>query len=147
MPPCWVCFEIMTFGHLSNLFKNLEHTNQCKKNIASFFGLKSPELLENWIHCLSSIRNICAHHSRLWNRNIAVNIELPKKPLNPFIQNESVRPDKLYAPICCILYLLNVIEPNNTFKKELIELLTKYSINTSPMGFPSNWKQESFWKI
>jgi Abortive infection bacteriophage resistance protein len=147
MPPCWVCFEIMTLGNLSNLFKNLDHTNQCKKDVTHFFGLKSPELLENWMHCISLIRNLCAHHSRLWNRNIAVDIKFPEKPSILFIQNKQRRPNKLYAPLCCILYLLNIIEPNNTFKAELIELLIKYSIDSIPMGFPPDWKQELFWKI
>jgi abortive infection bacteriophage resistance protein len=34
-------------------------------------------LLASWRRCLSYLRNVCAHHSRLWNRNMS---EQPKKP-------------------------------------------------------------------
>lgn len=47
-----------------------------KKIIAEGFDLFAP-LLESWLHTLTVIRNICAHHARLWNRELGI------KPASP----------------------------------------------------------------
>ena len=97
--------------------------------------------------CFSNIRNICAHHSRLWNRRLTAHIKFPKNPHFAFIKNQQVYPYKLYAAICCMQYMLNTIIPANGFKAELVAL-----INTCPlaqekeMGFPANWQHEAFWQ-
>ncbi|WP_420846979.1 Abi family protein [Methanolapillus ohkumae] len=45
-----------------------------------YFGIPSLNILENWFHGISIIRNICAHHGRLWNRTFSKkNIILPNK--------------------------------------------------------------------
>ncbi|WP_349293799.1 Abi family protein [Marinobacter sp. M3C] len=36
-------------------------------------------LLQSWLHTLTIVRNICAHHARLWNRELGIKPELPKK--------------------------------------------------------------------
>lgn len=41
-----------------------------QQTIANRYGLNGWKLLIKWVYCLSYLRNLCAHHSRLWNRNI-----------------------------------------------------------------------------
>lgn len=145
-PPCWASLETVTFGYLSNLFSNLK-PNSCKKEISKHFGLPAVHILENWMHCLNNIRNICAHHSRLWNRSFAPRIKLPQNTDNLFIDNKKVYTNKIYAMLCCIQYLLNIIDQDNGFKFQLIELIKKYpAVKIKPMGFPADWKEELFWK-
>ncbi|WNY23982.1 hypothetical protein MmiHf6_13070 [Methanimicrococcus hongohii] len=146
-PPCWSSLEAITFGHLSNLFSNLNSTDPCKKAIATYFGLPATHILENWIHCLSNIRNICAHHSRLWNRTISPRIKIPLNTHNLFIKNKKIYTNKIYAVLCCIQYVLNTADSENEFKIQLKELLAKYpSVDIKSMGFPVNWEEELFWE-
>ncbi|WP_338103232.1 Abi family protein [Methanolapillus millepedarum] len=149
MPPCWSCFEIVSFGTLSLVFKYL-HMNQSKQKIMVHFDFnsKDDDILKGWIHNLSIIRNICAHYGRLWDRELPIAVKFPQNSPRLFIKNTAVNPKKLYASICCIQYLLNSINQGNEFKIEFQELLRKYpSINTKKMGFPKRWAHENFWKI
>ncbi|MDV0447447.1 hypothetical protein MsAg5_13380 [Methanosarcinaceae archaeon Ag5] len=147
VPACWISFEIISLGKLSKLFTNLYQSDSCKKKIADHFKIKSPLVLENWIYCISVVRNICAHHGRLWNRTIPMDIEFLKKTCSgSFIQNLNIPSNKIYAYICAIQYLLNAIDPENDFKIGLFDLFEKNpSINLSEMGFPIDWRSEAFW--
>lgn len=145
-PPAWMSLEVSSFGLLSLMFRNLKLGNE-KKAITKYYGLNDVGVLESWMHSFSNIRNVCAHHSRLWNRRLTAHIKMPTHPKNPFIQNKMILPYKMYASLCCIKYVLDIISPGNTFKERLLELM-----NTCPlaqekeMGFPKNWKNDPFWK-
>lgn len=145
-PPSWMSLEVSSFGLLSQIFLNLKYSNQ-KKEIAKYFGLLKPEILENWIHCFSSVRNICAHHGRIWNRRLTTHITIPISPLNEFIQDKKVIPYKIYSVICCMQYVLNIINPQSNFKAKLKELMKECPLKQEKeMDFPQNWEQEPFWK-
>ncbi len=66
-PACWMSLEVVSMGLLSKLFENLKKSNE-KIAIAKAFGLPTVFILESWMHSLSHLRNVCAHHCRLWNR-------------------------------------------------------------------------------
>ncbi|HCH26351.1 MULTISPECIES: Abi family protein [Psychrobacter] len=69
--PIWMLTEVMSLGSLSHGYEGLKNNNREKKHIARYFNLHYKKL-ENWLHVLTYIRNICAHHSRLWNRALAI---------------------------------------------------------------------------
>lgn len=145
-PPCWMSLEVTSIGLLSLIFQNLKSCPQ-KKAVTHHFGLLGNNVLENWMHNFCNIRNICAHHGRLWNRRIAIPITIPNKTKSDFIVNRRVYPYKLYASLSAMVYINSIIAPESEFKNNLLELL-----NTCPngqlkeMGFPKNWKQEPFWQ-
>ncbi len=73
-PPSWMCVEIMYFSQISKIFQNLK-SREDRNDIAQDYGL--PEsIFESWLHTINYVRNICAHHSRLWNRDFQI---VPKK--------------------------------------------------------------------
>jgi abortive infection bacteriophage resistance protein len=145
-PPSWMSLEVSSFGLLSQLFCNLKKGNE-KLAVVSHFGLNDISILENWMHCFSNIRNICAHHGRLWNRRLTAHIKLPTNPQYPFILNRNIIPYKFYAVICCAQYMLNTITPTNGFKDELIDLIKNCPLaQEKEMGFPKDWKDEPLWK-
>ena len=68
-PPAWKTLELASFGTLSKLYYNFSD-KKTKKRIARQFNLPQHEVLESWMRSLTVLRNYCAHHSRLWNRNL-----------------------------------------------------------------------------
>ncbi|STX45117.1 Uncharacterised protein [Legionella gratiana] len=44
-----------------------------------------------------------------------------------------------------MLYILNLISPNNHFKRRLITLINDHKINPVLMGFPLDWKDRNIW--
>ncbi|HUI93035.1 MAG TPA: Abi family protein [Chitinivibrionales bacterium] len=74
--PLWMAVEVMSFGSISKLYGGLLPDPQ--RSISSIFGIHH-SVLHNWMHALTYVRNVCAHHSRLWNRELAIRPEIPRK--------------------------------------------------------------------
>lgn len=148
-PPCWMSLEVASFGTLSKFFKNLKAGVE-KDAVAESFYLKNFRTLENWMFCFSHLRNVCAHHSRLWNKRLTALPFLPYNSVKPFLTKSELKeiyPNKVYAVICCIYYILKTIDSNNTFKKDLTELMKTCPLKQEKeMGFPKNWQEQSVWK-
>ena len=59
------------------------------------------------------------------------------------ITNTQVDTGKLYVLLCCVVYWLNNIYPNNNFVIKFKQLLGEYpNVDIAAMGFPVNWKDE-----
>ncbi len=144
-PPCWMSLEVSSMGLLSKIFQNLKK-DQEKITITKYFGLNDVAILENWMLCISTIRNICAHHSRLWNRRFTSLPKLPSNPVYAFINQNNFYSNKLYASLCCMEYILKIISPENGFGKQLKDLMSKCPLaQHKEMGFPDKWQEEKLW--
>lgn len=66
LPPIWTLKEFLTFGASSRLYQCLE--GSIRTAIARQFGIASDAIFKDWVECLVDLRNICAHHDRLFNR-------------------------------------------------------------------------------
>ena len=145
LPPSWMLLELTSFGTLSALYSNLRPT-RTKRDIANYFGLDE-NTFASWMHSIVYIRNVCAHHSRLWNRVMSIQ---PIRPLNTkktWLENNRVANNKSYYILSMVLYLLQTINPKNSFSQRFQALLKKYpNVDTGAMGFPTNWKDEKLWK-
>ncbi len=86
-PPSWKSLEQTSFGALSKLYGNLKPTVKSKDVIAKELGAVNHTYLPSWLQSIAQIRNFCAHHSRLWNRNLPGTVKLLPKPPNPWIRN------------------------------------------------------------
>lgn len=145
-PPSWKTLETLSFGTLSKLYKNFFDKSD-KKAVAEDFGLPQHEFLISWLESITVLRNLGAHHARIWNRRYALKPQIPKTLGNKWLTVFKFPPDKIYPQLCCIAYLLNAIDAHNTFSKDLKRLLKKYpSVDVAAMGFPKRWKKEPLWK-
>ncbi len=152
LPPSWKSFETLSFNTLFSIFKNLKDKEE-QINISKHFGLNH-EVFKSWIDSIIYIRNICAHHGRLWNIKLTIKPTWPKSPHNKWVdkwenQNQETNNKelKIYATLCITIYLLDSINPYNTFREKLLRLMDDYSnIDFYTMGFPENWTDEPLWK-
>lgn len=146
-PPAWKTLETVSFGTLSKLYGNFSRKID-KKTVAEDFGVPQHEFMVSWLESLTSLRNFCAHHSRIWNRRYAVKPRMPRTmKCGRWLTDFSFPPDKLYPQLSCIAYLLNVIAPGNTFAADLKALLARYpSVDPAAMGCPTGWEQEPLWQ-
>lgn len=138
MPPCWMVFESISFGTISVAFKNLAHPEY--EAICKRFGLPHP-ILSSWLHSISYIRNVCAHHSRLWNRRCTI------KPIIANAYRQDLTPNHtVYAQLVVMQILLGTIAPDNHWAKKVADLLSEHpNIDQSAMGFPPDWQQRKIW--
>ena len=103
-------------------------------------------MLESWIKCIVILRNCLAHHARVWNRRFPQIPQLSIRVRGRWVDYSRIRPNKLYAQLCCLAYLLDNIYPDNDFKVQIKNLLNDYTeINLHHMGFPNDWESQPLW--
>ncbi len=86
-PPSWKTLELSSLGGLSKLYGNLKNTVAAKDRIAIEFGAVNHTFLPSWLQSIAQIRNLCAHHNRLWNKNLPGTVKLLPKPPFAWIKN------------------------------------------------------------
>ena len=116
-----------------------------KRKIAQFFDL-SDAVFESWLYSLVYVRNICAHYARLWNRKMRISPMYLETNKNQWLSNRQIPNNRIYFVLSIIIYLLNIINPNHSFKEKLDALFSKYpNIDRVAMGFPVSWQKEPLW--
>jgi len=148
-PPAWKALEVASFGLLSKLYGNLKPGIKSKDTIAQELGAVNHTFLKSWLQSISQIRNICAHHGRLWNKNLPGRPKLmPNPPLlwvsdAPHVSKHHM----LYVHLCCMKYLLDAITPGHKFSERLKHLFDSYrSVDQNALGFPAAWRADPFWQ-
>ena|SRR3990167_2807980 len=120
--PIWMASEVFSFGLLSLLFSNglkLEH----QKRIAKEYGLPG-EVFRSWLHTLVYVRNLCAHHARFWNRDLAIKPTFPHK--DPLWQDLfPINHRRSIAVFTISYYLLKKFNEGDVVKAPLIKLFKK----------------------
>jgi abortive infection bacteriophage resistance protein len=144
LPPSWMTAEITSFGSLSMLYKNLKPGRE-KRAIANFFGL-ADSVFETWLHSMVYLRNVCAHHTRLWNRAMSIRPQIPRSTRKTWLINGNIPNNRTYYILSMINYLLQTVNPTNTFSKRFKNLLAKYpNVDPKALGFPIDWELETLW--
>ena len=151
-PPSWMCLELLTMGELSHIYRGLRN-NSDKKRIASFFGVHH-KVFTSWLHTLTYVRNLCAHHSRLWNRDLAIEPNRLLKPIGNWVGNKYQNNKRTFYFLCVLKYMLNRANPTNTLTPKIDELFRKYpTVPIQYLGIPSdnndnllNCKNEPLWQ-
>lgn len=136
--PVWMATEITTLGRLSILYKHLRP--QYRTAIAENFGVHE-EVFGTWLHSLTYVRNLCAHHCRLWNRTLAIRPTIPRR-----WPSASVGEGKVYSILLILNYLMTTVAPKSRWKKRAVNLLLESDVNLGLMGFPANWLELEPWK-
>ena len=145
LPPSFITLEVTSFGALSRLYENLK-VGIAKREIAHAFGI-TDKVFISWLHGFVYIRNVCAHHARLWNKPLQIQPLFPRRTQYPWLTDKSACNNRIYYVLSMIVYLLNTVNPGHTFKQKLENLFLKYSnVDRRAMGFPAEWRTESLWQ-
>lgn len=137
-PPSWIITECLTFGTWSKVFDNLLKRAD-KVAIANRLNMRLLQLL-SWIKCLTELRNLCAHHERVWNHFFRYT---PRD-----VTNQPHQTHRFYQQAYILDHLLNIISPSNNWKYRLQQLMEKYhQLPFEKMGFSHDWKKDPFWNL
>lgn len=143
--PLWKACELITFGIMLTLFMGLN--THMKKEIAQHYNLTVP-VLGSWLRMLNQVRNICAHHSRLWNRLYGVNSVMPDSTNHPeWYQPVPIGNKTTFTVLTILKFFLKNVAPHSHWKNRLENLFSDYNdIPFQFMGFPKNWRESPIWK-
>lgn len=135
--PIWVACEILDFGALSHLYQGIKYTD--REAIAQKYHTTA-NTLADWLKSLNFIRNVVAHHGRLWNANVVNRSDFTK----PFKGKPTEKLDnhRAFGYFYIMVELLNIISPNSAFKERLAHHInnnfpktTNFAISLKDFGY------------
>jgi len=133
LPPFWMVAEILTLGSLSSLYRGLGPPH-LKLKIAQPFGVTT-KVMVSWLHALAHMRNVCAHHGRLWNRVFSI---IPLVP--PRLSATVHAANRFEGHATVLVEMLRVTAPSDNWKADFRALLARFpEIDPTAMGFGPSW--------
>lgn len=149
--PVWVAVELLDFGPLSHLVHGM--TNQDLMMIGRGYGNIKPNYLRSWAHSLSFTRNVCAHHSRLWNKPLInqptiAGRNLPQQLMH--LQRSTDSNKRLYSIASIARLMLQSANPRTSWKERFVSHIetfpTSRRLTIASAGFPTDWREQDLWK-
>jgi abortive infection bacteriophage resistance protein len=140
--PIWIAIELWDFGMLSHAFTGMQELDQTQ--VAARFSVPDWRILASWLWTLNYIRNVIAHHGRLWNRNLSVNPRLPRRGQIPdFDDSLPLNAARIHSVCCILCYLTSVINPQSSWIGEMKNMVNNFPsmpyASIQDMGFPAGW--------
>ena len=123
--PIWVAVEAWSFGTVSKYFELLKGTHQ--NRVAAKLGVSNSSLLVRWLQDLNTLRNRCAHHTRVWNQSQNNPIRVPTDQGHADTEYfarfnlGNKHKKKIYSLITIIWYLVRNIGPNSDWIQHVLE--------------------------
>lgn len=163
--PIWVLVDVLDFADVSILFEGMRVADQFQ--VAEGLGIRfdfsqlrpsqRKKALKNhplarWLEQLSLMRNITAHHGRLWNRRLAPAATsamrtVPGLECLPEGQSEDV-----FGALSIVAIILDTTSPGATWSAKIVrEMDSIFGLlperSSEEMGFPEGWTALSIWDV
>ena len=128
--PIWMATELISFGALSQLYAHASPA--IRRRVASRYGV--PEnIVGNWLHVLSYVRNVCAHHKRLWNRVLAIRPMIPRN--DQVLSGLPINNQRFASILAVSVHLLQRIAPASAWPSRVGELFEESPfVPLAPIG-------------
>lgn len=133
--PVWVIVELLSFSNLSKLYSSMYYSE--KERIATLAGT-GKKTLENHLHCMSVLRNMCAHAARLYGENMNPPAIFQSRFLRKYPQFQN---DTLFAYVLVLIKRLPNKQDRESLISDLEKLLLDYKddIDLKMIGFPNEY--------
>lgn len=147
----WVACEVWDFGTLSKLFDGMREEDQ--DQISAKYGVANGRVFATWLRSLNYMRNVCAHHSRLWNRNIVDQPRLPEVGEVPELEvfrHDAHRQARVFMLLCLTQFLMRRINPSSTWGRRMMALLEGFpnlstvGLSLDGMGVDAGWRERGW---
>lgn len=145
--PVWVVTEIMTFGSLARMIRAMHKAD--RQNVAAEYGVPAKVLFSLALH-LNYVRNLCAHHSRLWDRKWSIQPDLPNEPV--WQNSNAVSNQRLFATLLLMRKLMlrspHIRVDADQWRDRVTNLMNAppaLAHATALMGLTANWQTHPVW--
>jgi abortive infection bacteriophage resistance protein len=141
--PIWMATEVWSLGTLLAFFT--ASGKDVRAEVSKIFEVDE-SVLSSWLLSLNTVRNICAHHARLWNRELGTHPRIPNK--RPEWNSPQRVPGKRIFPVLTICrWSLARIAPQSSWNQRCSELIDRAAeIPLVSMGFPAWWRECPIWQ-
>lgn len=150
--PIWALTEIMEMGHLGRLYSGLNRS--LSTEIGAAYGAPTKKVMASWIASLNYVRNVSAHHARLFNRKLVTAPSRPRPgqvPVLDHLRDEASAKEVfgLYNALAVMAYLLRSIEPDSDWPERVVEPVEAFPsttyVSARSIGVPEGWTKLELW--
>ena len=149
--PVWVIVELLELGQVSRLYGGLR--NDLATEIAGAFAVPTKQLMRSWLASVNYVRNVAAHHARLFNRKLVV---APKRAsasqvpaLAHLVSGRAPKRFGVYEVLAVLAHLLDAVPSNLDWQPRTAALLSAFpaveGIDVGSMGLDPAWLGEAIW--
>lgn len=130
---------------LSKMYAGMKHDD--RERIAKIYDINDSKTFSQWLRSLNFIRNVCAHHGRLWNINVLELSNIPKE-----WSRFELKKERPFFYFCLMQRLLQIICPNSSWSKRLQNLLEEFpqpknrAIKLEDCGAVPEWREIPIWE-
>ncbi len=145
--PIWASVELWEFGMLSRFFGGLRSNH--KVAISAQFSVGDGKMFASWLQSLNYARNLVAHHSRVWNRTLVNQPQLPKSTISGLEVLGRLAPNgqgRIFAVMSILLFLLERLgrqEEADSWRSRTQNLIGQFPksslVDSLSMGIPRDW--------
>lgn len=146
--PLWVAIEVWDFGAVSQLLAMMKVPDQ--QAVARRFGIADWKAFASWVRALSYLRNLVAHHSRVWNRNMVSQPKMPATGAPDWCVDFAGKNDLLSKPFVyleIVRHMVEVICPGSQWPRRMADHLLEFpeqasqrKLSINAMGVPGGWE-------
>ncbi|VTX78625.1 Abi-like protein [Actinomyces naeslundii] len=144
--PIWVAVEVLDWGMLTHLYSM--SPDIARDEVASMVNLTPPQL-HSWLKALNVVRNIAAHHGRMYNQVYGITPKMPSLQTHPEVCSHAGVMNRIFGQATLIQYLLRVLKVGNL--KILPSVFRTFPENEivpfGSTGAPGGWFQGELWKL
>lgn len=155
--PFWVMAEVLDFADMSKLYEGLYAKDQHDIDVSLSININLDILSKNqrekvtanspmarWFEHFTIIRNMCAHHARLWNKSFTPAPTNGLRTIPPLQSLPRGQSEKIYGALIPMAYLLQKISPGTSWPHKVSALIRDSFLNNplvSPqaLGGPPHW--------
>jgi abortive infection bacteriophage resistance protein len=151
--PIWALTEILEMGHIARLYAGLNRN--LASDIAQAYAVPSKRIMTSWMASVNYVRNVAAHHARLFNRKLVSAPARPRPgqvPLLDHLRDDTTAKSVfgVYNALAVIAYLLRAIEQRDTWVDDLKRLMEQFparsNFDTTALGMPREWRDLEIWR-
>lgn len=140
--PVWMAVELMPFGTTLTFYRGCER--EVQRRVATALGVHHTVFF-SWLLALNTVRNICAHHGRLWNRVLGTPPKLPERDA-AWCTPAPWANDRVFCILTICRYCLKIVAPQSHWRERLNALLAEFpDVPQASMGFPTDWQKCPIW--
>lgn len=144
--PIWVSVEIWDFGMLSRFYAMMNLRDQQK--LCQPFGVSKTRMLGDWLRAFNFLRNIAAHHARIWNVNVLERGGVPPA----WTQLKALKNNEPFLYFCLAARMIKVLCPDSDWPNRFAEVLRGFpeprngQVSLGSFGVMEGWEEWPFLK-
>lgn len=145
--PIWVAVEILQFGGLVSLYGFAHYDD--RRQIAERLGDVHADEFKSWLMAINVVRNICAHHGRLWNRAMVNMPKVPAVDRVPELDHSRGSISRVYGVACVLAYWLRAlgrVDLVAEIRATLESFPQIQGIEGSMAGIVAGWQGYALWR-